>query len=503
MDTMMDIIHTYREVLSIGLVLLMTVIVIRHFWNEISFWLMDLAYSFPLFGKVKRLSGSLELNKQTGWFHTEEELAQSYINHYDRLHADPEYFDKCSSYLSRVSETGRRPFAWYMWVLIFVMVAIEAMGFSYVLAGFTVPGASENVQKLGAVGISVLVSVLLVGFTHWAGKELYTNTLMDRARSWWRHDGREGAKLMESHHEISIENNDADTYEPKYVKLLNRVSATGEAEKRYKITIFTAILVLAIAVGATWVRGVVLEQELQAEATGAVSQVQQGANASFFPQALTEPQAQADTSAIDQGLENGRKGGWGTFIVLAVIFVFMQIFGILTGFKFGFAGKESAKAYKAISRFNSRAAYEAYFKSRKTRILRTGQARLLTLQQLLARNVSDRGTTPDQKHAVEHPEGRDIYAFLEEVHRREKGVDKPVAPRPAPAPTLGSAPTPAPVEPPPSNTNTSFDETEEQMEARIRKEMAREAEDEQRRRAEEHSAREAAVRARLKAQQGD
>ncbi len=498
MDTVMDIIHTYREVLSLALALLMTVLVVRHFWTEISFWWMDLVYGFPFFGKVKRLSNSLELNRQNGWFHAEEELAQSYVSHHDRLHADPDYFDKCTSYLSRASETGRRPFAWYMWVLIFVMVAIEAMGFSYVLAGFTVPGASENVQKLGAVGISLLLSVLLVGFTHWAGKELYMNSLMDRARSWWRHDGREGAKLMESQHEISIENNHDDDREAKYVQLLNRVAATGEAEKRYKLTIFTAILVLIIAVGATWVRGIVLEQELQAQTTGGVGQVHQAAGGSFFPDTLTQPQAQADTSAINQEVENGRKGGWGTFIVLAVIFIFMQIFGILTGFKFGFAGKESAKAYDVVSRFNSRAAYEAYFKSRKTRILRTGQSRLQTLQQLLARNVSERGTTPDQKHAVEHPEGRDIYAFLQELYGREAEMEQATRARQAAQPRQTP---PAAPSVPPSNINAPFDETDEQMEARIAREMARDAEEEHRRKAEEHRARENAVRARLKAQQ--
>lgn len=522
MDTVMDIIHTYKEVLVFGLVLLMTLLVIKRYWDEISFWLMDLSYGLPVIGKVARLSKNLEFNSQSRWFHSEEELAQAYINHHGKLHADPEYYDKCSSYLARAGETGRYPFAWYMWVLVFAMVAIEAMGFSYVLAGFTIPGASENVQKLGAIGISLLVSVLLVGFTHWAGKELYTNSLMAKARSWWSHDSRDGAKLVESNHEISIEKNHADDGEPKYVQLLNRVSATGDAEKRFGVTIGTAILVIAIAIGATWVRGVVLERELQAETTGSVAQINQGQAQSFFPQAFTVPQAEADKKGVADAATLDRQGGWGTFIVLAVIFVFMQVFGVLTGFKFGFAGKESAKAYDTISRFNTRAAYEAKHKARKTAILRAGERRLLDMQQRLTRNVRQRGTTSEQKDAVNYSASRDIHAYLERVLRQEDETDrkeqerlaaKVAQPRQAQAQAQPPAPAPQPAVPaqvdqprtvaPAPNAAVRVDETDEEMEARIRAEMQREAEEARRRKEDEHRAREAAIRARLAAQQAE
>jgi len=520
MDRIMEIIHVYREVIAFALVALLTLLIIKRYWDEISFWLMDFGYGLPVIGKVVRLSKSLEFNAQSRWFHSEETLAQAYIDHYDKLHADPDYYDKCSSYLARAGETGRHPFAWYMWVLVFAMVAIEAMGFSYVLAGFTIPGASENVLKLGALGISLLVSVLLVGFTHWAGKELYTNSLMAKARSWWSHDSREGAKLVESDHEITIEKNNGDNGEPKYVQLLNRVSATGDAEKRFNVTIGTAILVIAIAIGATWVRGIVLEREIQAETTGTISQIRQGPSQSFYPSALTQPQTQADIKSVEDGNTLTREGGWGTFVVLAVIFVFMQIFGVLTGFKFGFAGKESAEAYDTVSRFKSRNAYEAHHKARRTAILRTGGRRLLDLQQRLARNVRERGTTADQKDAASHSESRDIHAYLERVLLQEDETDRKKLARDAlnaaqrQSSTLAAAQSPAASaspktvassSPPQPASSLDIEETDEQMEARILAEMRQEADAEQarQRKEEERRAREAAIRARLQAQQAE
>ena len=40
----------------------------------------------------------------------------------------------------------------------------KALGFSYVLAGYTI--ASESLQQIGALAIAFVVSIILIGFTH-------------------------------------------------------------------------------------------------------------------------------------------------------------------------------------------------------------------------------------------------------------------------------------------------------------------------------------------------
>lgn len=67
----------------------------------------------------------------------------------------------------------------------------EAQVFSYVLAGYTVPGASESTQKYAAIGIAFIVSALCVLLTHFAGHELYRSLKIKRARKDWIEDGRQ------------------------------------------------------------------------------------------------------------------------------------------------------------------------------------------------------------------------------------------------------------------------------------------------------------------------
>lgn len=72
-------------------------------------------------------------------------------------------------------------------------------------------------------------------------------------------------------------------------------------------------------------------------------------------------QISADTKALKEQQENDKKGGWATFIVLAVLFVFIQILGILFGFKWGFIKKESKKVYLYIKNFSNSDEFEDYY----------------------------------------------------------------------------------------------------------------------------------------------
>lgn len=51
-----------------------------------------------------------------------------------------------------------------MWIVIFLLVVAKALGFSYVLAGYTI--ASESLQQIGALAIAFVIFIILIGFTH-------------------------------------------------------------------------------------------------------------------------------------------------------------------------------------------------------------------------------------------------------------------------------------------------------------------------------------------------
>ncbi len=64
-------------------------------------------------------------------------------------------YDPNKSYLNKIDELGRTPFPIFIWIIISIMVIIEAFGFGYILAEFFNRGASEAIQIYDAFGIAI------------------------------------------------------------------------------------------------------------------------------------------------------------------------------------------------------------------------------------------------------------------------------------------------------------------------------------------------------------
>ncbi|MFO6424082.1 hypothetical protein [Motilimonas sp. KMU-193] len=393
MDSILPILHEYRLIIGLVLSILTTAILLTIWWDKVSFWWLNVWYGFPLIGKGARLASDYEsktLVDNVEWFNSEQVLCDAFSEHYDKVNKDVELFKKSQNYLGKVTEDGRNNLHALGWVLIASLVFVEAMGFSYVLSGFTIPGASESLQQQGALGIAFIISVLLVGLTHFTGHELHANSLINKARIWW-HNARikDGSKLAPQTG-ITIENTFDDNGQANYQTLVNRIAANGQVKPRYVITIITAIAILVIAVLATYVRGQVLEQMHIEEV--ALTQTSQSASddpyAEELPEILVQQQEAAVDKAEDDAWSREQKGGWGTFIFLAFLFVFLQIFGILIGFKTGFAGKHSSAARKNLGDFKTSDQFENYYRREKNQIARVAQKRLKMLQQHMLKKAN-------------------------------------------------------------------------------------------------------------------
>lgn len=118
----------------------------------------------------------------------------------------------------------------------------------------------------------------------------------------------------------------------------------------------------------------------------------------------------AGEKAVADDISIDRHGGWGTFIVLAFIFVFLQILGVFFGFRWGFAGKDSPAAYRAIGagRYSSYADVREHYKD----IADTAQSKLEHLQQKLMSRNSLSGT--DGLHTT-----KTFYDFMDAERVRE------------------------------------------------------------------------------------
>lgn len=389
-------------------------------WDKLKWWWLNTWVSFPLIGRIATLSK--DLNRDTtdnAWFKAEKALCRDYKK-FIRIQDEHDFNEKIE-YLTKAGDNGRKPTPAWIWLLTVAMVFVEAMGFSYVLAGYTLPGASENLQQTGAYGIAFLISIILVALTHFAGHELHKSTQIKNARREWAEDGRKN-KFTTGTVPLAKPQS-TDNAQPAYTQLANRVGT----HESYKIAGLTVVFVVIVAVFATYVRGQVLEKSLHEEVVGKSAQMNLpiSANSDGLDMALNE----ADTPALpdadvaqNEAAKNkavmdettiDRHGGWGTFIVLAFVFVFLQILGVIFGYRWGFAGQNSAAAYRAIGggRYTTYADVREHYKE----IADTAQAKLESLQQKLMDRNAQIGT------AGMHT-SKAFYDFME-ISRQEESRD--------------------------------------------------------------------------------
>jgi hypothetical protein len=397
--------------LTFGIILL--AFVITH-WREVKFWWLNFIYNFPFIGKITTLSKDIEgFDENHRWFYSEERLCRDYYNFYEKVDKDSESFDEAKAYLHSAGELGRKPTPTFIWIMIFALVIVEAFGFAYVLAGFTIPGASEATQQKGAVGVAAMLAILLVWLTHMTGQELHKNILIKKIRRWYKNDNAGGSNwrdLKPDEQLITIDNTFNDEKSPNYIRMLNRLDVNDKVKATYIKTILTLLFIGIVATGATFIRHQVLLQEIATSHDNAINIFNDDASpfgnteentdadmASLFGDAETKD-AEGDLASLFGGEEKitasqhknnsgvsiedetNQKGGDATFIILGLLFVFIQILGIFFGMHYDFAGRESKEAYACLKGFATKKSFLSYYEKAKTDIARVAQRQLQKLQ---------------------------------------------------------------------------------------------------------------------------
>jgi len=433
------------ETLLLGFGIILLAFVITH-WQEVKFWWLNFTYNFPVIGKMSRLAKDIEgFDENHKWFYSEERLCRDYYNFYEKVDVDDESYDEAKDYLHAAGELGRKPTPTYIWIMIFVLVIVEAFGFAYVLAGFTIPGASEATQQKGAIGVAAMLAVLLVWLTHMTGQELHKNALVKKIRRWYKNDnagGHNWRDLKPDEKLITIDNTFDDKDSPNYIRMLNRLDVNDKVQTTYTKTILTLAFIIAVAVGATYIRHQVLVQEIASSHESAMNIFNDDAspfgNADTGDDAdigalfgdNTADDAKEDLSSLFGGDEStaseskqhnnvsiedetNQKGGDATFMILGLLFIFIQILGIFFGMHYDFAGRESKEAYECLRGFSTKKAFLSYYERAKTHIARIAQQQLQKLQHKMNINNDNMGTDAETTQLLRNNKDRTFKKYLE------------------------------------------------------------------------------------------
>ncbi len=436
--------HQIETILLVfGIILL--AFVITH-WQEVKFWWLNFTYNFPFIGKIAILSKDIEgFDENHKWFYSEERLCRDYYNFYEKVDKDSESFDEAKAYLHAAGELGRKPTPTFIWIMIFVLVIVEAFGFAYVLAGFTIPGASEATQQKGAIGVAAMLAILLVWLTHMTGQELHKNTLIKKIRRWYKNDNAGGSNwrdLKPDEKLITIDNTFDDEKSPNYIRMLNRLDVNDKVKATYTKTILTLLFIGIVAIGATFIRHQVLVQEIATSHESAINIFNDDSSpfgdtndasdedmkalfgdvendntgdelASLFGGDETKKSsspAQSSNTSIED--ETNQKGGDATFVILGLLFVFIQILGIFFGMHYDFAGRESKEAYECLKGFATKKAFLSYYEKAKTHIARVAQRQLQKLQHKMNIINDESGTDAETTAILRNNKNRTFKQYL-------------------------------------------------------------------------------------------
>lgn len=387
----MESITAYKElIIAVALLLFMVAIIYKN-WNKLAFFWLNFTYSFPFFGKLASLKKNHSRdNKHEHIFSSELQLCNDYIIHYNRYSKSADDYLKAQNYLDLLEEKQRKPMTPLVWLLIIGLIVVEALGFGYVLSGYAVPGASEVLKQYGAYGIGALISVVLVYLTHETGKTFYKNRVLAKIRA-LRARSDDPSRTHEDG--IGLENHYDDKDEPKFIRFMNRIPSNVSLKPSYVVPIITAILIAVVAVGSIHVREEVMKEEMVKErASTAQATTTADVWGEDVPSELQASEAAMNKKVADEAQAHFEKGAWTAFVMLAFIFVFLQIFGILLGYNRGFAGEDSEIAYNTINGFSSVSEFEHYHQQQKHIVSKVAQSKLQQLQRGI-KELLDAGST--------------------------------------------------------------------------------------------------------------
>ncbi|QHC99068.1 hypothetical protein PspS04_01275 [Pseudomonas sp. S04] len=398
------------------------------YWSSFKYWWMNLRIRMPGFGRIRhwvknpgtKEAPSEENPKALGFLSSESELCHFYEAYYRDHQPSEAAFHRNQDYLGKIHEDGRHEKGLGLWSLIIILMLIEATAFGFALAPFALTLATPNTAMAGAFAIGLVISIIGLFLSEFAGRVLYKNSVIDHIMSYQslRRSGSEGDFTGKG--VITLDNTKSDSELPEYQQMLNRVKVDkkdGMPIKSFGVLIGYGVFIIGLAAAAFWVR----TETLNAQETDLIANppaISQSAD--DFPSNDGVPlpddmQAMSDSaagkSAQDQ-IDALHRASLVTFAVLSGLFIFIQATSTYLAYIYGFAGIHSRRAWELVHKFSSADEYMRYHARKARSVANDAQASLGTLQGLQMKVFRIGGE--DETKLREDLSSRNFKAFINE-----------------------------------------------------------------------------------------
>lgn len=306
-----------------------------------------------------------------GWFAEERELCDSFATAKQRLTdsqalREKQHPEVQQRYLSIVNETERKPHSALIYFGLLLLMAVEATGFSMIFADRINDSAPAQLAQQYGVLIAGALAALFLFFAHFTGVRIYRQGYAHAA-----HVLAPGASLARTvKYELGIGDDLEDKEAAQSTRIANRSRfvdhAAGAASLKNKITprwptVFWiycfAVVVFACVVGAMRLAQIdeYYTKEAQRSASVAASEnSQKDSRAVAVPNGVVQSKMETGDAITQEALDQERRGKQLAIGIFVMIFLFVQILGVLLASARGFASSKGETAYKGIREFQAR-----------------------------------------------------------------------------------------------------------------------------------------------------
>jgi len=310
-----------------------------------AFGYTDFIVKLPVFGLIAKNAKNFHAGSE-GWMNAEEKLCMVYKKYVSQLPRDK--FLQRIEYMKHSGDLGRTPMSSSLMIFLFLLVAAESMGFSYLLGTWVTSDGTANLYTQLMYGIVFVLATILAWVTHGAGSQYYRTKLI---RSCYARYKEGGNTNYHSTRVISLSDDQfADHAEPSETRCLNRIIENPHDMGSYGWSWVAGIFVAVIFVASGVMRVSHMESELTRKSQAIEANTSNPFAKSTLPSELTAPQQESDKKASGEARTNELLEGSSAILILGFIFVVTQIVGFGAGHKHSFAGKET---YKKASGSNS------------------------------------------------------------------------------------------------------------------------------------------------------